>query len=106
MSDLADRIVSHYERHATEWDADRRRSGWTDRQWHDRFVEMLPEGASVLDLGCGGGIPVAANLVNHALRVTGIDSSPTLISLSRSRLPDQQWIIADMRSLLLGRTFD
>lgn len=67
---------------------------------------MLPEGASVLDLGCGGGIPVAANLVNHTLRVTGIDSSPTLISLSRSRLPDQQWIVADMRSLLLGRTFD
>jgi hypothetical protein len=57
-------------------------------------------------LGCGGGVPVAVNLVGHGLRVTGVDSSPTLISLSRSRLPDQEWLVADMRTLSLGRTFD
>jgi Methyltransferase domain len=38
--------------------------------------------------------------------VTGIDTSPTLISLCRTRLPEQDWIVADMRSLSLGRTFD
>jgi ubiquinone/menaquinone biosynthesis C-methylase UbiE len=58
MNDFADRIIGHYERHATEWDADRRKSSWNDRRWHDRFVEALPEHARVLDLGCGGGSPL------------------------------------------------
>jgi len=106
MTDLADRITGHYEKHAIEWDADRRRSGWNDKRWHDRFIRALPKSARVLDLGCGGAIPVALNLVDHAVRVTGVDSSPTLISLCRSRLPEQEWIVADMRSLSLGRSFD
>jgi SAM-dependent methyltransferase len=106
MAELADRIPQHYERHAIAWDADRRKSGWNDEIWHARFIEALPEHASVLDLGCGGGTPVATNLVARGLRVTGIDTSPTLISLCRTRLPEQDWMVADMRSLSLGRTFD
>jgi trans-aconitate methyltransferase len=105
-TDLADRICGHYEKHATAWDADRRNSGWNDKRWHERFVEALPNSARVLDLGCGGGIPVARNLADHAIRVTGIDSSPAMISLCRARLPEQEWIVADMRSLSLGRSFD
>jgi hypothetical protein len=41
----------------------------------------------------------------QGFRVTGVDSSPTLISLCRQRMPDQDWIVADMRSLALGRRF-
>jgi 2-polyprenyl-3-methyl-5-hydroxy-6-metoxy-1,4-benzoquinol methylase len=59
MTELADRIAEHYERHAIAWDADRRKSGWNDEIWHARFIEALPEHASILDLGCGGGVPVA-----------------------------------------------
>jgi SAM-dependent methyltransferase len=103
---LAEGIIGHYERHASDWDADRRASGWNDRTWHDRFVALLADGADVLDLGCGGGSPVASNLAAHGMHVTGVDSSPSLISLCRDRLPDQQWIVADMRSLQLGKSFD
>jgi len=106
MNDLADKIVTHYERHAFGWDADRRSSGWNDKRWHDRFIALLHKGSTVLDLGCGGGSPVATNLVNHGMRVTGVDSSPTLIALCRERLPDQDWIVADMRRLRLGGAFE
>jgi predicted TPR repeat methyltransferase len=106
ITDLADRIVGHYEKHAVAWDADRRNSGWNDQRWHDRFVEALPKFSRVLDLGCGGGIPVARNLAAHAVRVTGVDSSPTMISLCRSRLPQHEWMVADMRSLSLKRSFN
>ena len=51
MSDLADKIIGHYERHATAWDEERARGTWNDKPWHDRFIAMLPQGASVLDLG-------------------------------------------------------
>ena len=106
MADLSDRIIGHYEHHARTWDADRRSSGWNDKPWHDRFAAALPKGARVLDLGCGGGSPVALNMVAHGFRVTGVDSSPTLISLCHDRMPGQEWIVADMRSLSLHDRFD
>ena len=106
MQDHADRIVAHYEHHASHWDAERRSAGWNDRKWHDRFVALLHAGATVLDLGCGGGVPVARHVVAHGMRVTGVDSSPSLIALCRERLADQEWLVADMRGLALARTFD
>lgn len=106
MQELADRIVAHYERHARAWDADRRMANWNDKPWHDRFIATLPSTASVLDLGCGSSSPVAQHMVASGFRVTGVDSSPTLISLYRQRLPDQEWLVEDMRSLQLGRQFD
>jgi SAM-dependent methyltransferase len=107
MQDLADRIVDHYERHAMDWDTDRNLwiDPWNDKPWHQRFVTALPAGASVLDLGCGSGSPVARYLVERGLHVTGVDSSPTLISLCQQRLPDQEWLVQDMRSLQLVRRF-
>jgi SAM-dependent methyltransferase len=106
MNDLADRIIAHYERHASDWDADRRRFGWNDKVWHDRLVALLQRGARVLDLGCGGGTPVASHLVAQGMRVTGVDASPSLIALCRERLPDEEWIVADMRGLMLEARFD
>jgi SAM-dependent methyltransferase len=105
MVDAADRIVAHYERHALSWDADRRAASWIDKPFIERFVSYLPRTAAVLDLGCGGGSPIALHLVGQDFRVTGVDSSPTLISLCRARMPDQEWIVGDMRSLALGRQF-
>jgi SAM-dependent methyltransferase len=106
MQEAADRIVDHYERHARAWDADRRRAAWNDKPWHDRFIAMLPCGAGILDLGCGSGSPVAQYMVERGFRVTGVDSSQTLISLCRQRLRDQEWLVEDMRSLRLSRRFD
>src|SRR5215813_13821069 len=106
VEDPAGRIVAHYERHALSWDADRRAASWIDKPLIERFLSLLPQHANVLDLGCGGGSPVALHTVARGFRVTGVDNSPTLISLCRTRMPDQEWIISDMRSLALGRQFD
>lgn len=105
MSDLADKIIGHYERHATAWDEDRARGTWNDKPWHDRFIAMLSKGASVLDLGCGSGNPVARHMVANGLKVTGVDSSPTFIALCRDRLPAHTWIVGDMRALSLEHSF-
>ena len=42
----------------------------------------------------------------RGLHVTGVDSSPTMISLCRSRLPDYEWMVADMRRPSLKDRFD
>ncbi|RTL71513.1 MAG: class I SAM-dependent methyltransferase [Hyphomicrobiales bacterium] len=105
MRKRSDAIIPLYQRHGFAWDADRRASGWNDRVWHDRFVALLPKGASVLDLGCGGGDPVAANLIANGFSVTGVDASEPLIDLCRARFPAETFICADMRTLALDRAF-
>jgi SAM-dependent methyltransferase len=106
QTELADRIIGHYEKHSRDWDADRRANEWNDRPWHERFVAAFSKGATILDLGCGAGSPVALNMIESGLHVTGVDTSPTLISLCRYRMPDQEWIVDDMRSLSIHRKFD
>jgi SAM-dependent methyltransferase len=106
MEDAANRIIAHYERHALSWDADRRAAGWVDKPCVERFLSLLPKPATILDLGCGGGSPVALHMVAQGFRVTGVDSSATLISLCRTRMPDQEWIVGDMRLVALERQFD
>jgi ubiquinone/menaquinone biosynthesis C-methylase UbiE len=77
---LASKIVGHCKKHAPAWDRDRQNSYWNDKVWHDRFIGRLGKSAKVLDLGCGSGRPVAQHMVELGLRVTGVDSSPTMIS--------------------------
>src|SRR5262249_39623734 len=100
-----DRIIAHYERHATAWDEDRSRGARNDKPWLDRFIAMLPKGASVLDLGCGSGHPVARHMAAQGLTVTGVDSSPTFISLCRSRLPAPHGFAGDWPRCSLKQRF-
>ena len=101
----AERVVGLYERHARAFDAIRSKHLF-ERPWLDRFAGGLAAGASVLDIGCGSGEPMAADLIRRGLAVTGVDSSETLIGLCRERFPSADWHVADMRGLALGRTFD
>jgi SAM-dependent methyltransferase len=70
-----------------------------------RFV--VPEGASVLEIGCGLGDLLASLKPADGL---GIDLSPRLIELARQRHPELPFAVADAETLgaaeLAGRTFD
>jgi len=74
--------------------------------WLDRFLSLLGPGATILDLGCGSARPIATYFIQNGYAVTGVDSSPALINICRSRFPQSEWIVADMRTLSLGRRFD
>jgi SAM-dependent methyltransferase len=102
--DEADRIIGLYERHALAFDSQRGHR-FFEKPWLDRFTATLSPGASILDIGCGSGEPMAAALVASGFAVTGVDSSKTLIGLCRERMPSAEWIEADMRQLALGRRF-
>lgn len=51
------------------------------------WATALPAGATVLDLGCGTGIPVTRVLVEAGLRVHGVDASPALVQAFRQNFP-------------------
>ena len=100
-----ERVVGIYRRHAAAFDRQRTRV-LVERTWLARFLALRPTTPRVLDIGCGMGEPVARHLVECGCAVTGVDSSPAMIALCRERFPAQDWIVADMRALALGRTFD
>jgi len=98
----AERVVDLYRRHAGAWAAERD-ANLAERAWIERFAAMLVPGATVLDIGCGSGRPIAACLAGWGHRVAGVDSSPEMIALFRANLPGEAAAVADMRSLSLGR---
>jgi len=51
------------------------------------WARQLPPGSTVLDLGCGSGVPVTEALLSQGLVVYGIDASPSLVSAFRQRWP-------------------
>ncbi len=105
MAAEPDGVVGTYQRHATAFDRERTRQ-LHEQAWLDRFLARLPEGAQILDLGCGHGEPIAKYLIDRGCRVTGIDASPPLIKLCRERFPDHSWRVGDMRETRLEQRFD
>jgi len=61
----------------------------------------LPRDASVLDLGCGTGVPTARALTDQGHRVLGIDTSSKMLDLARKQVPGAMFVKQDMR----GATF-
>jgi len=100
----AEHVVDLYRRHAGAWAA-ARGTKLAERGWIERFAAMLGPGATVLDIGCGSGQPIAAYLAARGHHAVGIDSSPEMIALFRANLPGEAAEVADMRSLSLDRRF-
>jgi 2-polyprenyl-3-methyl-5-hydroxy-6-metoxy-1,4-benzoquinol methylase len=69
--------------------------------WLQTLHSRLPTRASVLDLGCGCGIPVARTLTTAGHDVTGIDISDVQIQRARRLVPTATFIQADAMTLQL-----
>ncbi len=104
MSSPADAIIDLYQRHAATYDGLRGKL-LMEGPWLARFRALLAPDAAILDIGCGTGQPIARHLGEQGHAVTGVDSAPAMIALCRSRFPEGDWQVADMRKLALGRRF-
>jgi SAM-dependent methyltransferase len=73
----------------------------------EEFIERLSPEASVLDLGCGAGVPVAKTLTEQNFNVTGVDISMGQIERARRNVPAATFVQEDMGSLNFAPdTFD
>src|SRR5262245_26910562 len=105
MAKAAEKIIDLYDRHAASWDRLRSRK-LMERAWLDRFLALVPTAGSILDMGCGGAEPIDCYLIEAGRRLTGVDSSTTMIGMCKSRFPNHEWVVADMRTLSLARRFN
>jgi cyclopropane fatty-acyl-phospholipid synthase-like methyltransferase len=64
--------------------------------WLDELAGLLPQGARVLDLGCGAGVPTSRILVDGGFDVTGLDISAVQIERARLLVPQATFVQADM----------
>jgi ubiquinone/menaquinone biosynthesis C-methylase UbiE len=65
----------------------------------ERIAALLPAGASVLDLGCGTGVPTAKILTESDHRVVGVDISEGMLRLAREQVPAAEFVHADFKDL-------
>lgn len=101
---IEENIIAIYDRHGRTW-AGLRGDRPTEGAWLDRFCRLLSPGATVLDIGCGSGVPIARALARRGFDVTGIDGSATMLTLFRENMPDTPALCADMRQLALDKRF-
>lgn len=64
----------------------------------DLIVRNLPEGADVLELGCGAGGPTTQALAAR-FNLIGVDLSAHSVSLARANVPNAIFLHADMTAL-------
>ncbi|GAA5178754.1 class I SAM-dependent methyltransferase [Rugosimonospora acidiphila] len=75
--------------------------------WLDELRQRLPARGTVLDLGCGCGVPVSRFLVGAGHRVTGVDISQVQVDRARRLVPGGVFIRADATELdLPAASFD
>ena len=66
--------------------------------WLRDLDARLPDGADILELGCGRGVPGTRDLARRH-RVTGVDISAVQIELARHHVPEASFVHADAAEL-------
>lgn len=101
--DAKRRIEERFDRLAQERDRWKRKNRYYYSQQEAYFRFLVPEGLSVLELGCGTGDLLAAVKPSRGL---GIDISAKMVEIAQSRYPHLEFRVGDLESLDLREKFD
>ena len=87
-------VKEAYDTCAAAYDASRKTEPGTETR---ELLNRLDDGDTVLDIGCGAGVPIAASLAAR-YRVTGVDISPEMIQRAQENVPAGEFVCADIMS--------
>jgi cyclopropane fatty-acyl-phospholipid synthase-like methyltransferase len=62
----------------------------------ERFGRLIERGRTILDAGCGDGVPVDRYLTEQGFAVNGIDASARMIERARRNVPEGFYEVKDM----------
>lgn len=97
-------VISFFDHLAPQWDADMIR--------HDDVIQKILDianvipGADVLDVACGTGVLFPDYLARNVGSLTGVDISPEMVKIARSKFPQVQVYCADVEEADLRKKFD
>lgn len=91
---------------ASSWDAARVALHGREPAYLDALLAGLSERASVLDLGCGTGRPMAEYILARGHHVTGVDQAEALLEMARTRFPGATWIHGSIEAFVATTPFD
>ncbi|MBI2636222.1 class I SAM-dependent methyltransferase [Candidatus Peregrinibacteria bacterium] len=85
-----------YESHVREYEE--QTDNLQPQSFLQKFMETLPRNSRLLDVGCAYGRD-SAFLAEHGFKVTGVDYAAGLIERAKQRVPNAEFLVADMREL-------
>ncbi|PKY00553.1 putative O-methyltransferase [Aspergillus campestris IBT 28561] len=100
MSNTARDIVEYAYDNITEWYLE-----WVNSQKspRERYTKMLlaklQPSPSILELGCGPGVPILKMLLEHGAEVVANDISTKQIEMAKARCPRAKLVAGDMTAL-------
>ena len=90
-------VARGYDRCAAAYDGARQKK---THQSLDMLNVHLEDGAEVLDVGCGAGVPVGRELASR-FKVSGVDISGVMLDRARENVPEGTFIHGDIMSVEL-----
>ena len=72
----------------------------------EEFMERVPRGGMILDLGSGPGVPFDKHLVDEGFSVTGIDIIEKHIKMAMNFVPKARFIHGDFMQYAFDEKFD
>ena len=95
-----------YDEIAGEWNVARHTFVRDELRYLETLLDGLQPPASVLDVGCGTGRPMAEYVLAHGHHITGIDQSERMLDIARERFPEGTWIHARIEDAEFAGIFD
>ena len=100
MSNAPEGIVEYAYDHISEWYLQWVESQKSPREkYTKKLLEKLQPSPSILELGCGPGIPILKLLLDQGAQVVANDISTKQIEMAKARCPEAKLIAGDMTTL-------
>lgn len=94
-----------YNRIAEDWVKDHDRDTWW-QEGTDYFLSLLPQGAHILDVGCGAGIKTQY-ITDEGYNAMGVDFSEKMIEIAKREYSGLDFAVLDMYDIgTLEKNFD
>lgn len=95
--------IQHFDAMAGERSKWRQRGRYYHEQLENYLRFLVPEGASVLEIGCGTGELLAALRPGRGV---GVDISPKMVEKAQQNFPHLEFAVDDFEDLRIRETFD
>lgn len=100
---MKDKVRNHFEDISGEYDRWKEKSAYYYQLLAGIYRECVPEGAKVLEIGCGTGTILSSLKPSRGV---GVDISPGMVSIAAAKFPHLTFLVADAEVFNPQETFD